>query len=114
MEREKETTARIVLFKELNILNSYTLECTFFGSEMLKRPVKKGIGGTVNGLSNIVNLNYNIGEGREDIHITTLDLIEVGKDFCKGINYARETKHLVKAWFPINKRPVSSSKKSSN
>ena len=25
---------------------------------------------------------------REDIHITPLDLIEVGKDFCKGIGVA--------------------------
>jgi hypothetical protein len=37
-EKEKETTARIVLFKELGILNSYTLETTFFGSEIFKKP----------------------------------------------------------------------------
>ena len=40
-EKEKETTARIVLFKELGILNSYTLETTFFGSEYFKKPMKK-------------------------------------------------------------------------
>ena len=41
MEREKETTARIVLFKEFGILNSYTLECTFFGSDFFKKPKNK-------------------------------------------------------------------------
>jgi len=40
-EKEKETTARIVLFKELGILNSYTLESTFYGSDIFKRPEKK-------------------------------------------------------------------------
>lgn len=34
LEREKETTARIVLFKELGIINSYTLETTFFKSDL--------------------------------------------------------------------------------
>lgn len=33
LEKEKESTARIVLFKELNIVNSYTMEASFFGSE---------------------------------------------------------------------------------
>ena len=32
VEKDKETTARIVLFKELGIQNSYTLEATFYGS----------------------------------------------------------------------------------
>jgi hypothetical protein len=38
LEKDKETTARIVLFKELGIVNSYTLEATFFGSEHFKKP----------------------------------------------------------------------------
>jgi hypothetical protein len=29
-EIEKESTARLVMFKEFNILNSYTLESTFY------------------------------------------------------------------------------------
>ena len=40
IEKEKETTARIVLFKEYSILNSYTLETTFFGSEFFKKANK--------------------------------------------------------------------------
>lgn len=33
MEKEKEATARIVLFKELSIINSFTMEASFFGTE---------------------------------------------------------------------------------
>jgi hypothetical protein len=35
MEKEKESTARIVLFRELGIVNSYTLEASFYGSDGL-------------------------------------------------------------------------------
>ena len=34
IEKEKEATARVVVFKELGVLNSYTLEATFFGSDL--------------------------------------------------------------------------------
>ena len=40
MEKDKETTARIVLFKEFGILNSYTLETTFFGSDFFRKSKK--------------------------------------------------------------------------
>jgi hypothetical protein len=33
LEKEKEATARVVLFKELSILNSFTMEASFFGTE---------------------------------------------------------------------------------
>ena len=36
-EKDKENTARIVLYKELGILSSFTLECTYFGSEFFRR-----------------------------------------------------------------------------
>jgi murein tripeptide amidase MpaA len=32
-ERDKEATARMVMFKEFNIIHSYTLEASFFGTE---------------------------------------------------------------------------------
>ena len=35
-EREKETTARLVVFKEIGIATSFTLESTFYGCESLK------------------------------------------------------------------------------
>ena len=34
LEKDKDATARIVLYKEFGITNSYTLEATFFGSEL--------------------------------------------------------------------------------
>ena len=33
IEKCKESTARVVIFKEMNIMNSFTLECSFFGKE---------------------------------------------------------------------------------
>lgn len=32
-EREKESTARMVMFREFSILNSYTLESTFYAMQ---------------------------------------------------------------------------------
>ena len=37
LEKDKEYTARVVLFKEFGILASFTLESTFYGSEYLRR-----------------------------------------------------------------------------
>lgn len=34
IERAKEQTARVVMFKEYNIMNSFTLECSFYGKEI--------------------------------------------------------------------------------
>lgn len=39
LEKEKENTARIVLFKELGIVNWYTLEASFYGGEALGKVV---------------------------------------------------------------------------
>lgn len=36
VEKEKEATARIVMFKELQIVNSYTMECSFHGTEPIE------------------------------------------------------------------------------
>ena len=33
IEKCKESTARVVIFREMNIMNSFTLECSFFGKE---------------------------------------------------------------------------------
>lgn len=35
IEKCKESTARVVIFRELNIMNSFTLECSFFGKEQV-------------------------------------------------------------------------------
>lgn len=33
IEKCKESTARVVIFREFNIMNSFTLEASFFGKE---------------------------------------------------------------------------------
>lgn len=33
VEKCKESTARVVVFREFNIMNSFTLECSFYGKE---------------------------------------------------------------------------------
>ena len=37
VEKEKEATARIVLFRELNLMQSFTLEVSFYGGEALAK-----------------------------------------------------------------------------
>ena len=39
LEKEKENTARIVIFKEIGVTNWYTLESTFYGSDALAKVV---------------------------------------------------------------------------
>lgn len=70
LEKDKETTARIVLFKELGILNSYTLEATFFGSEHFKKPRQNWLKIISPERVDEINSQYDIKETRMDIHIT--------------------------------------------
>ena len=51
-------------------------------------------------------------EPREDIHIAWQDLIEVGKDFAKGINYASEVRIIQNSWYPYLKK-INKDKRSS-
>ena len=60
LERFKEATARIVNFKEFNILASYTLEASFFGPEVKENE-------------------------HADNHMDTLQLESLGRDLCKQL-----------------------------
>ena len=55
IQKSKESTARIVIYKEFGIVNCYTIESSFCGAD--------------------------IGKYR-DFHFNTLHLQEIGKDFC--------------------------------
>lgn len=59
IERAKESTARVVLYREFGVLNSFTLESTYCGVDI---GMKRG-------------LQIQIG-----------DLQKIGEDFCFGIN----------------------------
>ena len=103
LEKEKDATARIVLFKEFGIYNSYTLEATFYGSEQFKKPRVYWNKGVEEGGEKI-NKRYEISEDRTDIHITPLDLLYVGHDFLKGIWHAQNKKLLSYSWFDDPKK----------
>ena len=36
IEKEKESTGRIVVFREMEVANSYTLEASFYGAEWFR------------------------------------------------------------------------------
>lgn len=62
MEKSKESTARIVLFKEFDIIHSYTMEASFFG------PSK----------AEYFNRAYD-----GDMHMSPEDLTTLGRDLCR-------------------------------
>eukprot|EP00347_Sterkiella_histriomuscorum_P023142 403335786 len=82
-------------------------QTTFFGSEIFKQPLKKlqTMSSFMTSQSSYTAASTWISQDpREDIHISWQDLIEVGKDFAKGINAATETRVIQKAWFPYLQR----------
>lgn len=110
LEREKETTARIVLYKELGIINSYTLETTFFKSDLAPKKAANPeltkryqqvsqtlVSGSIVGVPNSAWANL---DQRVDNQITTQDLVTVGMDFCRGIEIALGNRQVAKHWFP--------------
>lgn len=72
LEKSKEGTARIVMFRELNIINSYTLEASFYGP------------------SHVAALENRVPDPEEpngDSHMTQEHLKGLGKDLCKTLLY---------------------------
>jgi len=65
MDKSKESTARVVGFKELSIVNSYTIEASFYGPKS----------GT------------DFVPARADCHMLRSDYEEIGKDLCKVCLY---------------------------
>jgi hypothetical protein len=65
-EKEKESTARLVMFKEYNIMNSYTLESTFYAPYSTKTFKKK------------INVE-------EDLQVKGEDLVIAGIDFMQSL-----------------------------
>jgi hypothetical protein len=73
LQKSKEGTARIVMYKEMNIINSYTLESSFCGSDFGKR---------------------------SDHHFTIEDLKEIGRNFCDALlDFCDPDQTLVKVAF---------------
>jgi len=76
-ERDKESTGRMVMFKEFSVLNSYTLESTFYAmynKENFKR--KRDV--------------------ENELQIKGEDLLQVGTDLCLTIAHVLQSKILRK------------------
>mmetsp|Transcript_15008 Transcript_15008/g.14878 ORF Transcript_15008/g.14878 Transcript_15008/m.14878 type:complete len:141 (+) Transcript_15008:1246-1668(+) len=65
VSKDKESTGRVVVRREYNILNSFTLESSFLGAN-------KGI--------------------YQDTHFTPEQLKDIGRSFCKTLNDAEDPK----------------------
>ena len=98
IEKGKESTARNVLFKELGILSSFTLECTYYGSEFLKRH-KPGFFLLTKEEQEQMTERYGMSFARKDISIDTEMCGLIGADFMMGINYASKKRPLLGYWF---------------
>lgn len=60
MQKCKESTARIVVYRQFNVINSLTLEASFYGPSSVEC----------------------FKDGRSDMHMRPEDLKSVGQDFC--------------------------------
>ena len=69
MEKEKDGCARVIAFKELGILNSYTTESSYYGSDC---KIKSGL-----------------TKSQQNLHMSPQEFITVGADFMKTIAKAK-------------------------
>jgi hypothetical protein len=100
-EPEKLDTGRLVVFKELRILNSYTLECSFNGSDFLKK--HKLIYDKLYTQDHLSYLQdrYSITTSRQDAYFDPSIIKYAAQDFIRGINLASKKKPLLGFWFRI-------------
>lgn len=83
-EREKESTARLVMFRELGVINSYTLESTFFAPYNRDMPYRRK------------------RDPEEDFQVKGEDLLQIGSDLCATVTHILQSKILKKKFFKIN------------
>ena len=85
-EKEKESTARIVVFRELNIINSYTLEASFYKADSKTvNKIKTEMANEKQGYSRTGRTANNSFEDWYDDHFEQCDYVNAGKDFAKAI-----------------------------
>ncbi len=89
-EKEKEGTGRIVIFKEVGVLNSYTLECSFFGGRQEPPTLftfkKKGSCVSVRSTSSQQSIPDLKHEGTEDFFsFNEALLLGAGEDFVRSL-----------------------------
>lgn len=85
MEKSKEATARVVVWKELGVARSYTMESTYCGADQGQHKVS--IDMTSPPCALLETLAHMHIQGRQ---IGTGDLEEMGTLFCVGLQRLRE------------------------
>jgi len=95
LEKSKEATSRVVMFKELEIPNSFTLETSLFGPESLAA---------------LENRSQETGELKFPVHFEKQHLEKLGSDFCKILTlyansktFKKKLQHLSNVLFPKKK-----------
>jgi hypothetical protein len=81
MEKNKESTARISIYRQFGIVNSLTLEASFYGpssSEAFSKP-------------------------REDLHMLPEDLKSIGRDLCLTLFVYLSSSHYIKTIQSVSK-----------
>lgn len=114
-EKDRESTARIVVFKELNIINSYTIEASFYKSEH-KALKKIRIEYEQAQQGSNFNTKKDAGTDEIDDHFEESDFMSIGKDFIKSIALGILNPVLKKVFIPefIELTPAEISSLSNN
>lgn len=89
-EREKESTGRLVMFKEFGILNSYTIEATFYSYYNPRLGQRKK-----------VNVE-------DEFQIKAEELLEIGNDFCETLTAIINSKILKRKFIVDTATPLGS------
>lgn len=100
-EPDKAETARVVIFKEFKIYNSYTFEASYYGSDYLRKT--KAIYERLYNSEYLewMSDRYMIIQARQDIYFDMYVLEYASADLIRGINYASKTKPLLTNWFRV-------------
>ena len=89
-EREKESTGRLVMFKEFGILNSYTIESTFYSHYNPRMGQKKK-----------VNVE-------DELQVKSDELLTIGSDFCEALTAIINSKILKRKFIVDTATPLGS------
>lgn len=87
-EKEKDSTGRLVMFKEFGILNSYTIESTFYSHYHPRMGQRKK-----------VNVE-------DELQIKVEELVEIGNDFCETLTAIINSKILKRKFIVDTTTPM--------
>lgn len=106
IETDKAETGRIVVFREFSILNSYTLECSFHGSEHLQRTKQIYMALYTQDYLQTINQKYNISPQRPNIYFDNSTYFQAAADFIRGVNWSSKRKPVLTNWFRVEPKII--------